>query len=80
MIDEKLVLGSGGGKSNGSGSTTRTEADDTLSSEQFANVLDLLGEGEIEGLDDGAKSIFLEDTRCKTLTEATTSTTCSCCC
>ncbi len=63
MIDEKLVLGSGGGgKSGGSGRTTPTEADDTLSSEQFANVLDLLCEGEIEGLDDGAKSIFLEDT------------------
>ena len=48
MIDEKLVLGSGGGgKSGGSGRTTPTEADDTLSSEQFANVLDLLCEGEI---------------------------------
>ena len=62
MIDEKLVLGSGGGKSGGSASTTPTEGDDTLSSEQFANVLDLLCEGEIEGLDDGAKSIFLDDT------------------
>lgn len=63
MIDKKLVLGSGGGgKGGGSAGTTPTEADDTLSSEQFANVLDLLCEGEIQGLDDGAKSIFLEDT------------------
>ena len=63
MIDEKLILGSGGGGKGGSSrGRTPTEADDTLESEQFANVLDLLCEGEIQGLDDGAKSIFLEDT------------------
>ena len=63
MPEEKLILGAGGGgKNKGSGSRTPTEADDTLSSEQFASVLDLLCEGEIEGLDDGGKSIFLEDT------------------
>jgi len=63
MPEEKLILGSGGGgKGGGGGSRTPTEQDDTLSSEQFATVLDLLCEGEIEGLEDGAKSIFLEDT------------------
>jgi predicted phage tail protein len=64
MLDEKLILGSGGGGGKGGGSAQRTpvEEDDSLSSEQFANVLDLLCEGEIEGFDDGAKSIFLEDT------------------
>ena len=64
MLDEQLILGSGGGGGKGGGSSQRTpiEQDDSLSSEQFANVLDLLCEGEIEGFDDGAKSIFLEDT------------------
>ena len=63
MPEEKLILGSGGrGKGDGGGGRTPIEQDDSLSSEQFANVLDLLCEGEIEGFDDGAKSIFLEDT------------------
>lgn len=63
MPEEKLILGSGGGgKGGGGGGRTPVEQDDSLSSEQFANVLDLLCEGEIEGFDDGAKSIFLEDT------------------
>ena len=63
MPEEKLILGSGGGgKGGGGGGRTPTEQDDSLSSEQFASVLDLLCEGEIQGFDDGGKSIFLEDT------------------
>ena len=63
MPEEKLILGAGGGGKNKSkGSRTPVEADDTLSSEQFASILDLLCEGEIQGLDDDGKSIFLEDT------------------
>lgn len=65
MPEEKLILGAKGGKSGkggGSGSRTPKEANDTLSSEQFASILDLLCEGEIEGLDDGARSIFLDNT------------------
>jgi predicted phage tail protein len=54
--------GGGGGKGGGRSSRTPIEADDSLQSEQFAHVLDLLCEGEIEGLDDGTKSIFLDDT------------------
>jgi|TARA_R100000482_G_scaffold902_1_gene495 predicted phage tail protein len=54
--------GGGGGKGGGRSSRTPIESDDTLQSEQFAHVLDLLCEGEIEGLDDGSKSIFLDDT------------------
>ena len=54
--------GGGGGKGGGGGNRTPTEADDTLQSVQFANVLDLISEGEIRGLDDGNKSIFLDDT------------------
>jgi len=63
MIDEKLIQGAGGGgKGGGGGGRTPTEEDDSLKSEQFVNILEVLCEGEIEGLDDGAKSIFIDDT------------------
>ncbi len=54
--------GGGGGKSGVRGGGTPTEAKDNLDSKSFARVLDLLGEGEIGGLVDGAKSIFLNNT------------------
>ena len=59
-----LVIGSGGGggKGGGGGGHTPTEAKDNLDSKQFAKVLDLISEGEIQGLVDGAKSIFLNNT------------------
>ena len=64
MTQTKYVQGAGGGggKGGGGGAHTPTESDDTLQSIQFANVLDLVSEGEIQGLDDGNKSIFLDDT------------------
>jgi len=64
MTQTKYVAGSGGGGGGkgGGGSHTPTEADDTLQSVQFASVLDVISEGEIQGLEDGNKSIFLEDT------------------
>ena len=63
MIDEKLIQGAGGGGKGGGGrGRTPTEEDDSLVSEQFVNILEVLCEGEIEGLDDGAKSIFIDDT------------------
>jgi predicted phage tail protein len=65
MTQTKYVVGAGGGGGKGGGGGSRstpTEADDTLQSIQFANVLDLISEGEIQGLDDGNKSIFLDDT------------------
>ena len=64
MIDEKLIKGAGGGGGKGGGSKGRTptEEDDSLVSEQFINILELLCEGEIEGLDDGAKSVFIDET------------------
>ena len=65
MTQTKYISGAGGGGGKGGGggsSHTPTEADDTLQSVQFATVLDLLSEGEIQGLEDGNKSIFLEDT------------------
>ena len=61
MTQTKYIQGAGGGKGGGNNSGG-TEADDTLQSIQFANVLDLISEGEIEGLDDGNKSIFLDNT------------------
>ena len=54
--------GGGGGKDGGGGQHTPTEADDSLQSVQYASVLDLLSEGEIQGLDDNAKSIYLDGT------------------
>ena len=61
-----LVIGSGGGggggKGGGGGGHTPHEAKDNLDSKQFAKVLDCIGEGELQGLVDGAKSIFLNNT------------------
>jgi len=54
--------GGGGGKGGGRGSKSPTEAKDNLDSKSFARVLDLIGEGEIGGLVDGGKSIFLNNT------------------
>jgi hypothetical protein len=55
--------GGGGGKGGGGGTTyTPTEAGDNLNSTQYANLLDLISEGEIEGLKDGHKSIFVDNT------------------
>jgi len=46
-----------GGKSGGSGAT---ESRDTLRSTQIAEVMDVISEGECEGLVDGLKSIYLD--------------------
>lgn len=64
MTDTKYLAGSGGGGGGkgGGGGSSPTEKDDSLQSKQFATVLDLLCEGEIEGLDDGNKSIFFDNT------------------
>ena len=58
----KIIGSGGGGKGGGGGNKTPTEAKDNLDSKSFARVLDLLGEGEIGGLVDGAKSIFFNNT------------------
>ena len=54
--------GGGGGKFGMGGDRAPTEAKDNLDSKSFARVLDLIGEGEIGGLVDGGKSIFLNNT------------------
>ena len=61
-MSKVIGSGGGGGKGGGGGGGTPTEAKDNLDSKQFAKVLDLIGEGEISGLVDGAKSIFLNNT------------------
>jgi predicted phage tail protein len=65
-----VISGAGGSlarqaatKGVGGGTTyTPTEAGDTLNSTQYATVLDLISEGEIEGLKDGLKSIYINNT------------------
>ena len=64
--------GGGGGKGGGGGSRTPTTAKDSLNSKSFANILDLISEGEIEGLHDPGgftnsfmQSIFLNNTPLK---------------
>ncbi len=58
----KLIHGAGGGKDSGSGGRVAKEDANTLQSKSYAQVLDLISEGEIEGLADGLRSIFLDDT------------------
>ena len=53
--------GGGGGKGGGQGHTP-VEAPDTLRSRAYARVLDLVCEGEIEGLAEGMQSIYLNET------------------
>jgi hypothetical protein len=60
---KKIVKGSGGGgKSGGGEGRTPVESPDSLRSIQYAKVLDLISEGEIKGLVDGMKSIYLDET------------------
>ena len=57
--------GGGGGKGGGGGGASYsppTTADDTLASKAYARVLDLISEGEIEGLANGNQSIFFNGT------------------
>jgi hypothetical protein len=63
-----LIAGAGGsggfgkGGSKGGGARTPTTARDSLDSRQYAQLVDLVSEGEIGGLKDGFKSIFLDNT------------------
>lgn len=55
----KDISGAGGG---GGDTHTPHEADDTLQSKAMVSLLDLVGEGEIGGLVNGAKSIYIDNT------------------
>lgn len=59
----QLIAGAGGGGKGGGGAArTPTTARDSLDSRQYAELVDLLSEGEVAGLKDGLKSIFLDNT------------------
>jgi predicted phage tail protein len=64
--------GGGGGKGGGGGGQahTPTESDDSLQSVQYGSVLDLLSEGEIEGIEGGVKGIYLDGTPIQSSTGA----------
>ena len=63
-MTEMIKGAKGGGKGGGGSSSARVpvESPDSLRSVQYANVLDLVSEGEIEGLVNGWKSIYLDET------------------
>lgn len=56
-IRNELVRGAGGGKGGG---RSPVEEKDNLRSVQYAEVLDLICEGEVEGLVNGLKSVYLD--------------------
>ena len=68
MKDQKKYIRGSGGSTKGGNQHTPVEADDSLSSIQYGQVIDLISEGEIEGLDTGditgtgLQSIFLNGT------------------
>lgn len=58
-----VIRGAGGGGKDGAGSARApVESADSLRSRQYARVIDVICEGEIEGLVDGLKSVYLDDT------------------
>lgn len=62
VFDNISIIGSGGSSKGGSGSgSTPTEDPDTLDSISIVKIIDLIGEGQIGGLVNGAQSIYLND-------------------
>lgn len=63
MTNNKIpvIRGAGGGKSGGSGSSGKEDADN-LHSKQIATIIDALCEGPIEGIINGQMSIFMNET------------------
>jgi predicted phage tail protein len=62
MSEEELIRGSGRGGKNRGSSGGASEADNTLFSVSKARIVDLISEGEISGLINGSKSIYLNET------------------
>lgn len=61
MNELEQIIGSGGGKGGGAPRVAQ-EADNTLRSSATVRVLEVVSEGEVEGLVGGAKGIFLDNT------------------
>lgn len=57
---QKLIMGAGGG--GGDKGRTPVEASDSLRSKQIARIIDILSEGEIVGLKNGLRSVYLNET------------------
>lgn len=57
-----VIAGAGGGGSKGGGGRPAIEDPDSLQSRAMVSIVDLIGEGQIGGLVNGAKSIFFNDT------------------
>jgi predicted phage tail protein len=57
-----MIIGLGGGKSGSGSSRVAQEAPDSLRSKAYARVVDLVCEGEIEGLANGLQSVYLDET------------------
>jgi Phage-related protein, tail component len=59
-----MITGAGGsgGKGGGGSARTPTTARDSLDSTQYAQLIDLISEGEIDGLVNGLQSIYLDNT------------------
>jgi predicted phage tail protein len=57
-----IIRGSGGGKGGGGSARVANEATDNLQSKQLARVVDLISEGEINGLVNGLRSVYLDNT------------------
>ncbi len=62
IADGLRVHNKGGGKSSSTTTHVPTEDPNSLQSNSVARIVDLIGEGEIEGLVDGVDSIYLNET------------------
>ena len=67
-----MIQGAGGGGGKGGGGQQRVpqEQNDSLQSVQYASVLDLISEGEIQGIVNGAQGIYLDGTPVQSVTGA----------
>lgn len=61
MSKNLIIIAGGGGGGKGASGQGAVEAPNTLRSKQIAHIIDLLGEGEWEGLIDGPAGIYLND-------------------
>lgn len=58
----QYIVGAGGGKSGGDAGRVAVEAPNTLKSKSYVKIVEVLSEGEIEGLVNGARSIYFDST------------------